>query len=132
MFQAHYQEIARYKDIQLDPDLWFYARLEETGGLRVYSARADGALIGYIIFIVRTNPHYRASLHAHQDILFLLPAYRKGMTGIRLIRYADEQLRAEGVQVVTQHVKDYADFGPVLERLGYEKIETTWAKRLDV
>ena len=132
LFKLHYAEIARYLDIPLDPDLGMYETVEAAGNLRVYSARHEGELVGYVIFFLRTHPHYKTSLHAHQDVLFLLPAYRKGLVGIRLIKFADKMLGEEGVQVVSHHVKDYADFGPILERMGYEKVETIYMRRLDV
>jgi hypothetical protein len=49
---------------------------------------------------------------------------------MRLIEHADAQLAAEGVQVVFQHVKTAHNFGPLLERLGYEHVENVYAKRL--
>lgn len=131
LFEKHYQEIAKYHDIPLAPDFAAYAALEAQGNLRVYSARNAGDLIGYVVFFVRPHLHYSGTLFAAQDVLFLLPEYRKGMTGLRLIKFADERLKAEGVQVVTQHVKDHMDFGPILERMGYERVETTYMRRLD-
>lgn len=132
LFEQHYQEIARYHDVPLAPDYDAYAAIEAAGQLRVFSARDCGTLIGYVIFFVRPHHHYRHTLFAVQDVLFLLPEYRKGLTGLRLMQFADERLKAEGVKVVTQHVKNYADFGPILERMGYEKVETTYMRRLDV
>lgn len=132
LFEQHYQEIARYHDIALAPDLEAYSAIEAAGNLRVFSVRDAGRLVGYVVFFVKHHLHYRDSLVASQDVLFLLPEYRKGMTGARLIKFADERLKAEGVQLVTQHVKTYADFGPLLERMGYEKVETTYMRRLDV
>ncbi len=53
------------------------------------------------------------------------------MLGARFIQWCDEQLTAEAVQVVYQHVKLAYDFGSLLTRLGYEPIETVWGRRLD-
>jgi hypothetical protein len=46
-----------------------------------------------------------------------------------LILFADRQLRDEGVQIV-YHRASQLDIGPLLERLGYEVLDTEWAKRL--
>jgi GNAT superfamily N-acetyltransferase len=129
----HWEEIAHYKDIPLDPDREGYQGLEAGDRLRCYTARdpQTGALIGYSVYVLAHNMHYRGSYQASQDILFLLPEYRKSRIGINLIAYADECLRAEGVQVVTQHVKVAHNFGPVLVRLGYEEVDRIFAKRLD-
>jgi lysylphosphatidylglycerol synthetase-like protein (DUF2156 family) len=51
--------------------------------------------------------------------------------GAAFIDWCDQQLRAEGVQVVSHHVKLAHDFGPTLARLGYEHVEAMWQRRLD-
>jgi mannose-6-phosphate isomerase-like protein (cupin superfamily)/L-amino acid N-acyltransferase YncA len=131
LFRGHYEEIAFYKDIELEPDEPAYVRLAEAGLLRVFTVRDAGALVGYVMFIVRWNPHYRSSLIAMQDVLYLKPEYRRGRTGITLIRVAETRLRAEGVQVVYHHVKRTNRVGELLERLGYELVDQLYAKRLD-
>ncbi len=131
LFEDHYLEIAKYKDVPLDIDVTVYKVLEELGKLRVFTARDDDLLVGYAIYTVSPHPHYKGTIHAIQDILYLTPSYRKGRLGMKLISYADDRLQKEGAQVVTQHVKVYADFGGILELLGYEKMEHIWVKRLN-
>lgn len=126
----HYQEIAHYPDIALDPDFEMYVKMEEIGFLRVYTARdSKGALFGYALYFVRYNLHYKASLQAHQDIIYIHPKHRG--TGAKLIVWADNDLRREGVQAVYHHVKAAHNFGPLLERMGYALIDLIYAKRLD-
>lgn len=130
---AHYEEIAHYLDIPLKPDYQRYIQAETAGLLRIFTARVDGELVGYAIYLLMHHLHYSDSLQAHQDILYLAPDHRRGGTGMRLIRHADCALAEEGVQVVVQHVKARADlnFGPLLERMGYELMDHIYAKRLD-
>lgn len=132
LLKAHWEEIARYKDIPLNPDFDLYHAAELNGVLRVYTARAEGLLIGYAAFMVRSNAHYKDSKQAVQDVVFLRKECRRGVAGIQLIKYAEDQLAEEGVQVVYHHVKVKNNFGPILGRMGYEQVETIWAKRLDV
>lgn len=131
LLEAHFHEIAHFKDIPFNPDRELYEAMEEQGCLRVFTARNDGVLIGYAVYVVRHNGHYKSSLQAVQDVLFLLPEYRKARLGAELISVCDNVLRAEGVQVVYQHVKLAHNFGPLLEKLGYEVIEHIYGKRLD-
>jgi len=128
----HFREIARYQDISLDPDFARYMEIEEMGALRIFTARKifSKKLIGYSVFIVSPNLHYCSSLQAVQDVLFIHPKER-GFGG-RFILWCDQELRKEGVQVVMQHVNAAHDFGDLLERIGYEPIETVYSKRLDV
>lgn len=128
---AHWREIARYPDIPLAPDIQGYRAIEDSGQLRCYTVRDDERLVGYAVFIVRPNPHYCGSIQASQDVLFLDPQYRRGMAGVRLIRFAEEQLRTEGVQVIYHHAKRTNRVGELLLRLGYELVDEVYAKRLD-
>lgn len=131
LLQAHYEEIAHYQDIPLYPDKEAYQRLEDQGQLRCYTLRDGGHLVGYVVFIVRRGLHYRTSIQANQDVLFVLPAARYGLAGVRLIKEAERRLAAEGVQVVYHHAKRKNKVGELLERIGYEPVDGIWAKRLD-
>ena len=128
LLEMHWREIAHYQDIDLNPDWDWYLKFP---GVRVFTARRDGVLIGYAVFFVGPNRHYRQSIQAMQDILFLHPDYRGTTIGPRLVWYSDMQLKAEGVQAVYHHVKVAHDFGPLLKRFGYELVDAVWAKRLD-
>ena len=130
LLKNHWQEIAHYKDIPLDPDYSVYKQMEDMGALRVYTVRKEGKLIGYSAFFIRQHPHYKSSKQAVQDIIYVDPAHRGGV-GRRLIKECDELLKAEGVQVVYQHVKAAHNFGPLLERMGYQMQDIIYSKRLD-
>jgi hypothetical protein len=133
LLQMHYQEIAHYHDIPLIPDRANYLKMQELGMLRFFSIRdEERKLEGYAVFLVRPNIHYSTSIQASQDILFLNPAHRKGRIGYRFIQWCDLQLKLEGVQVVYHHVKKAHNFGPMLERLGYEEIDIIYGRRLDL
>lgn len=131
LLMRHWEEIAHFKDIPLNPDFDAYRAMEEKGLLRVFTARNDGVLIGYAIFIVATNIHY-ATKQAVQDVLFLAPEYRNARVGLGLIQYGDEELTREGVSAVYHHVKAAHDFGPLLRRLGYELVDFIYGKRVQV
>ena len=130
LVESHYHEIAHFRDLKLKPNRDGYLQCESAGGIRVYTVRDDGRLVGYQVFLVSLNLHYNESLQAIQDVLYLAPDLRGRLIGYRFIRWCDEQLRAEGVEVVMQHVKVKHDFGPMLTRMGYELMENVYVKRL--
>lgn len=130
LLYMHWKEIAHYQDIKLEPAFDKYEQLDAEGALRVYTARDDGGLlIGYSVYFLRYNLHYRSSLNALQDVLFIHPNHR-GMGG-KFIKWCDEQLKEEKVQAVYHHVKAQHNFGPLLERMGYELVDLIYARRLD-
>lgn len=133
LLERHYEEVAFYKDIPLDPDWEGYAAIEALGRLRIFTARIGGEFVGYCVYLINCNPHYKGSLQASQDILFVLPEHRNARLGMHLILFCERSLRAEAIQVTYQHSKasEQLDMGALLERLGYELVDTIWAKRLD-
>ena len=131
LLEFQYLEIAHWKDIPMDPDFQAFERCDKAGILRIFTARQQGILQGYAFFFINRNPHFKQSVQAVNDILFLSPAMRKGLNGYRFIKWCDEQLAKE-VQVVFHHVSRYLDFGKVLERMGYEQINLQYGHRLDL
>lgn len=132
LIREHYHEIAHYQDIQLSVDVTAYCRIEAAGGLRVYTARIDGVIVGYALFVVAMNPHYSSSKQAKQDVLYVAPEYRQKMLGYRLIQYCEDELRKEGVQAVYHHSKvSHPELANLLRGMGYETVDLVHAKRLD-
>lgn len=159
LLEAHWKEVAHFPDIPLEVDASAYHAAESAGALRIYTVRdrrtdqpcdhaceftqpygwvpeADcpvhdvPSLLGYAAYFVRPSPHYRSSVQAAQDVIYVSPAAR-GSTGARLIRFADDELSSEGVQAVYHHVKLAHNWGKMLERMGYEPVDIIYAKRLD-
>lgn len=128
----HWREIGLNQDtVPLDPDWDAYARIEAAGLMHITTARdADGRLVGYAAYFLMPNLHYRSLHVAETDIFWLDPEHRKGTAGLRLIRAAEEQLKARGVNKIVSKVKLHFDTGPVFERLGYIAIERIYAKTL--
>jgi len=127
----HYEEIANHKDtIPLDPDWERYRQMEDAGMLSLVTAREEGKLVGYSIFFIAPHMHYKSTLAASNDVVFLKSTHREGSTGIRLIKEAERVLQELGVHKVVWHVKPKKNFGVVLQRLGYQEEEQIWGRIL--
>jgi hypothetical protein len=127
LIQEHWKEIALHQDdIKLEPNWNTYSRLADQGALRVYTARKSGELVGYFVCIVMPSLHYMRHLFANNDIIFLKKSERKGTAGIRLIKFAIEELKKDGVTLINVNVKKKQDFGKVLEHLEFEHVEDLW------
>lgn len=124
----HFEETARFKDIPLSPNFEAYKHLDDTGILRIFTARKFGKLVGYCTFFVQPHLHYRESLQAYQTLLFVDPEFRG--FGMRFIAWMDDQLKVEGVSLVHQTVTQKLDFSSMLSRLGYEPFENIYIRRL--
>lgn len=121
LLKLHYDEIALNKEhIPLDPDWEKYKTLCDRGNLFVVTARTDDQLlVGYSVFFTTYHLHYKSTLVASNDILYLHPDYRKGTTGIKLIKFSESELKKLGVDKVIWHIKYLKDFRNILYRMGY-------------
>jgi len=128
LLKQHWEEIALNKDIiKLNPDWRAYAELDRVNSLRVFTARKDGKLVGYFVVIVSKALHYADHLFANNDIIFLTKPARKGLTGVKLIKFAIDSLKAEGITKLHINTKAHQPFDPILERLGFEEIERVYS-----
>lgn len=129
LVDRHYAEVAHYADVPLDIDKDVYLTNEVSGSVRTYTVRTEeGDPAGYAIFFVRKHPRHKTSVQAVQDVIFLSPQHRG--IGKQFIAWCDEQLKAEGVAVVYHHVKAAHNWGPMLEKMGYELIDHVYGRRL--
>jgi len=129
LIEKHNLEVAHYQDIPLNIDKNTYEKLEETGIVRCFIARQDGKIIGYSIFTINQNIHYKTSKQALQNAIFIDP--KKRGFGMKFIKWCDDELRKDDVQVVYHCVTARHDFGSGLKRLGYELVDFVYGKRLD-
>ncbi len=138
LLALHWQEVAMDQEtFPLSPNWAGYRTLERSGVLRGIAAWKGGALVGYNVFFVQPTLHYSTSAWAVNDILYLAPAERRGLTGARLIRKSEEMLHGLGVRKVIYHTKLHvhlghaktnATVGRLLSALGYAHIEDVMAK----
>lgn len=131
LLEMHWNEIALNKDvIKLNPDVEQYEDAEASGCLKIFTARDDGKMVGYFALIVQRSLHYMDHAFAHNDVIFLHPEYRKGFAAAKLIKFAVDCMAQDGVSVVTINTKTKKPFDVLLKRLGFEHIESVYAKRI--
>jgi len=128
LFKEHYEEIAERTDvIELDPDLDRYKTLENAKILEVHTARDDGKLVGYSLWMVVNHLHYKKSVTASSDILYIHPDYRKGLLGYRFLKWTTEEIKKRSPQRILFHMKPFLDYGHLVERLGGHYFEKTYS-----
>jgi GNAT superfamily N-acetyltransferase len=130
LLPIHYEELCVTKDYELEPDYAAYDNLYKAGCLRAVTCRSDGELIGYIIFIVQPHLHYRSCITAFEDLYYVKKEYRKGRTGIKLFQYAEQVLKAGGINRIIMHTKIHQDHSRLFEYLGYKNTDKLFTKLL--
>lgn len=131
LVELHWQEIALDQEhVPLAVDEAGYVALDGAGILHIVTARDEGRLVGYWLGMVKGHLHYRTTLHAVMDVVWLHPAYRRGVNGYQLFHAVERTLRQRGVVKVIMGCKLHLDFSRLYARLGYHEIERTWSKLL--
>jgi hypothetical protein len=121
LIKRHYAELTLDKDVmKLAPDWDRYNQLNNDGKLSIVAAYDNEKIVGYSVFFLNEHIHYKNNIIANNDVLFLAPEYRLGMTGIKLIKYSEMILQQLGVSKVIWHVKMAKDFRKLLHRMGYQ------------
>ena len=124
---AGFSQFDPFPDMPLDIDRALYESMEDTGCLRVYTARIEERLVGYAVFVVSSDPRRRYWLEAQQNVVH---ASEVRVTPA-LVRHAEKALSAEGVKVVYHSSPMGCRFARLLEILGYKPIAQVHAKRLE-
>lgn len=131
LLEMHYAEIAHFRDIPLDPDIDTYNALESLGRFRAYIVRKDGQIVGYAGFLCGPALHYKGSLQACEDVVFVHPDHRRGYVAMRFLDYCHRDLKAAGYEIAWHHVKKaHPALGVLLERSGFELVDLMYARRL--
>ena len=132
LMHAHNDELQEdiSKEYPLDVSMDTYRRLDKAGSLRIFTARDDGVLAGYATFFVIASHHRRTMVVAHEDALYMKPEYRRGRVAMRLMKFAEDALRATCKLVIYHCPTAKPHFGILLTKLGYEPYATYHVRRL--
>ncbi len=128
LFTPHYEEISWDKrHIPLDINFRAYLLMEQKGHIVNFTARENGVLVGYTIWLVDYPMEYSTTLHAIANTVYMDPAWRDG-SGIRLLQFAESELRDAGVRVMSLNIRRINDWGKIAGALGYEATDTVYRK----
>lgn len=128
--EREYEEVGQKDLARLNIDWARYCELDAAGKLATFIVKRQGEIVGYATFVVQTHIHYRDALVAANSAIYIAPEYRAGRIVLKLLRFAEMGLRAQGVRKIYYHVKRHKDFGRLLEHLGYCDAERMYAKAL--
>ena len=132
LLAQHWRELALYQDvIEFDPDYAKYDTLDGMGVIKIYVARDEGAVVGYAVYVVMPHMHYKQDVWARCDIIWVSPEHRRQHTGVMLLRFVEERLRADGVSVMhTTGKVEHPALRALLEHEGHECVEFGHSKLL--
>jgi hypothetical protein len=125
----HWHEVALNQDkIKLAMDYEAYARKEEEGKLATVTARDGSKLAGYATAFIDNHMHYRHTLHGWYDGYYILPEYRNGFNGLKLLGLLEVVCKERKVQKLVAGTKVEHDASTLFERMKWKQAEKLFTK----
>ena len=114
----------------LAPDLDVYCEAEEKGWLHLFTARIDGALVGYEIVFATHRPHAPSETVGAVDALYVVPKHRTQGVAAGLLAFGEKHLKDAGVNTVAIGAQDPRVIRWLRMTSGYRYAETLLEKEL--
>jgi GNAT superfamily N-acetyltransferase len=131
LFEEHYEEVARNKEIMvLKPNWPMYYATEKVGALFIHVATQDDEFIGYSINFVSNHFHYADLKYCQNDVLFIKKEFRGGRVGLRLMKATETHAKSLGCKLMLWHCKEKTPLNEILPRLKYGVQDIIYSKEL--
>lgn len=130
LLESHWKEVAWYQDdVKLNPDWNTYYSLQEADSLVVFTLRNnEEQLVGYASFVVNWMLHYKNHKIADNDVVFIVPEYRKGRTAYSFLKGVYKALEDMGVSIITTKMKSDNEFHGIMKRMDFDLMEYNYTK----
>ena len=124
---ANFQEVRPGETQALNVD--FFRSGEKNGLIFIVGAVQARNIIGYSVTFVLPDLH-TSSVLASNDVIYLDPKHRLGMTALRLVRATEAEALRRGALIMQWNPLVDSRFSKLLSRLGYMPRSVTYRKEL--
>ena len=125
LMELHWQEIAKNKGLlKLNPDVARYEAIEKN--ILLVTARAGGRLVVYFLWVLVTHSHYKEVLVAEEDLHFLLPEFRRGLTGYLFVKAACRFAMDCGAKLLVVREKIGHEHPALMKRIGFKPTDVVY------
>ena len=114
----------------LDVDFDLYRKVEEVGRLRIFTAREEGRMVGYLICILMHSQQRKSLRMAHEEAFYVDPDFRRNGTATKLMEFAEESLKPEADIIMYHAPEANPAFGLLLKKRRCKKYAEYFARRL--
>lgn len=124
------QESANPEMGAVEPDIEAYRAMEAAGVLHFAGAYQGDALLGYVVVVVNSTPHYRGKRVAVTESIFVASAHRRTGAGMKLLRAAEDMARDAGAVALVVSAPIGGRLAQVLPRSGFRATNTFFFRGL--
>lgn len=138
LFKLHYDEVITDKDrLQMDFKWNRHLDMENMGVLKVMTARSDGMLVGYVLWLINENLNFLI-VNAITSLYFLDPLYRPGgddglTYGQMLFTESEQGLKEMGagcILITSPSGATTPAFDRMMKVMGYKPFQNVYSKFL--
>lgn len=129
LFAEYAQESATPELGAPDVQLPMYRQMEAAGALQLLGAYQGETLVGFLVLIVSVVPHFGKCI-ASTESYFVTPSARRGGTGIKLLRAAEELARSVGAVAFFVSSPSNGRLAQVMPRMGYRETNRVYMRGL--
>lgn len=128
---AHWHETMQWQHGKqpFAPDFERYNAYDKAGWAVTFTARDNGRLVGHGLMYVTPSMHTQ-KLIATEDVMFLLPEYRRGRNALRFYQFVEQEMARRGAVEITVTAKPDTGAARILEHLGCTLVNYQFAKHL--
>lgn len=124
-----------FAETSIDPEIGYnpnwgqYLSYELTDSIKVVTARYNGVLVGYAVYLIGAFKHNQDVEYADLDVIWIDEAFREGWVAIKMMRMGEEAVshRAKFI-TATSTLKKPIDV--LLRRVGFSPVEVLYHKPL--
>lgn len=128
MTYGYLQEAASPFESQINWPLYF--TMEAAGLIHVIAVRDDEILIGFAVMSVSEHHNAQGVITAHELAIYIVPAYRRGRIGIKLLDLMEQHARNLGAKFILITSRG-GNLTPLLHYRRFKELETTFVKGLE-
>lgn len=114
---------------EYNPDMEMFKTIEDMGMLKTVVALNDKKIVGFGTILFSKLFKYSVMAGTVENI-FVLPEYRRGGTGIKLLRMLEDEAKARGCYTIFMSAPINGSLDKIASYNGYSKTNMTYAKRI--
>lgn len=107
----------------------FFAAAEASGLIFCLASVSEGYITGYSVTFVCPDPHSGRTV-AKNDVIYLHPDHRRGMTAVRLIKATESEAARRGAAWIEWNPLSESRLSKLFDRRGYKARSVVYRKEL--
>lgn len=131
MLPDHNKETEIYSKMgAINPSYETYDAIENSGSMFILAGFEKERIVGYSLNFMFPHLHYKDVMVCSNNLLYMVPEYRKGRNGLRLIKATEEEAKKRGSYIMNWSAKPGTPLDKIFQAKGYNLQDILYSKEL--